>query len=501
MMRSLYSAVSGLRTHQSKMDVLGNNIANVNTVAFKSSSVTFNDVLYQTVSNASGTNTVTGTGGVNAKQIGLGVTTAATKIAITTEGATQTTGDSLDLKISGQNFFVVSNGQSNLFTRDGSFYIDGTGNLCMSSTGYNVMGWQLATDATTQSGYVEPRVIQQDTVSKLTPMSANNMVSPPAATENASLSGIIDNNTSALNNGGYVMTLNFYDTLGFSYTAKFSMSDPDTTTVAGKTYFSMKLTDILNSEGESILGATAANTIFPDVWAQYNASTGVFEEICTRTITGGTGTAADPYTYAFNQAAAQYRVVDDNGKTTGVKLNIATTDGDNSLPLDNLTAINADSNFRNISIDMTTSYNYDNDGTSTLSMTRGDTDGSNAGYPVGSMTGLTIDSTGCIYGTYNNGTTLLLCQIATAAFANASGLESLGNNCYATTLNSGEFDGIGQDISANAGTITSGVLEMSNVDLSAEFTNMITTQRGFQANSRVITTSDSLLEELINLKR
>ncbi len=478
MMRSLYSAVSGLRTHQSKMDVIGNNISNVNTTAFKSTSVTFNDVLYQTVSSASGTNTVTGTGGVNAKQIGLGVTTAATKIAITTEGATQTTGDSLDLKISGSNFFIVSDGTSNIFTRDGSFYIDGNGNLCMSSTGYNVMGWQLATDATTATGYVEPRTIQQDTVSKLTPMSANNLVSPPVATSYATISGIIDNNTSALSNGGYVMTLNFYDSLGYSYTAKFTLTGPDTDT-AGQTKFTMALSDILDSSGNSILdlnadgdyaddNEVAPTTIFANTTVTYNSSTGVFQAVSANAYT-------DP---------------DDATTTLGVALNLA-----------NNTILNRDGNFSNINIDMTTSYNYDNDGTSTMSMTRGDTDGSNAGYPVGSMTGLTIDSTGCIYGTYNNGTTLLLCQIATAAFANPSGLESLGNNCYATTLNSGEFDGIGQDISSNAGTITSGVLEMSNVDLSAEFTNMITTQRGFQANSRVITTSDSLLEELINLKR
>ena len=131
MMRSMYSAVSGLKTHQTKMDVIGNNIANVNTVAFKSSSVVFQDVLYQLSSNASGANATTGVGGVNAKQIGLGVTTGATNLSITTSGAAETTGNPFDIRLSDQsttNFFIVNNGSENLFTRSGSFYVDGAGN-------------------------------------------------------------------------------------------------------------------------------------------------------------------------------------------------------------------------------------------------------------------------------------------------------------------------------------------------------------------------------------
>ena len=123
------------------------------------------------------------------------------------------------------------------------------------------------------------------------------------------------------------------------------------------------------------------------------------------------------------------------------------------------------------------------------------------GRKLGAMTGISIDTNGRIYGTYDNGNTELLGQIAVAQFSNASGLEKVGESCYRTTLNSGEFDGIGVEISADGSSMTTGELEMSNVDLSSEFTSMITTQRGFQANSRVITTSDTLLEELVNLKR
>ena len=133
MMRSMYSAVSGLKTHQTKMDVIGNNIANVNTVAFKSSSVNFSEIMYQTLSNASGANLEKGTGGVNAKQIGLGTSMASTTVNVTSAGAAQSTGNPFDIRISdagsSSSFFVVNNGSENLFTRAGSFYIDGAGNL------------------------------------------------------------------------------------------------------------------------------------------------------------------------------------------------------------------------------------------------------------------------------------------------------------------------------------------------------------------------------------
>ena len=168
MMRSLFSAVSGLKTHQTRMDVIGNNVANVNTVAFKSSGVTFSEIMYQTISGASGANAATGRGGVNAKQIGLGVSTGSTKTRITLPGAAETTGDGLDVRLtdtSTSNFFIVNNGSKNLFTRAGSFYVDGAGNLCMTSTGYTVMGWQV--DETTGE-------IKKDQVSALKVMEEKN---------------------------------------------------------------------------------------------------------------------------------------------------------------------------------------------------------------------------------------------------------------------------------------------------------------------------------------
>ncbi|MCR4697011.1 MAG: flagellar hook-basal body complex protein, partial [Lachnospiraceae bacterium] len=144
---------------------------------------------------------------------------------------------------------------------------------------------------------------------------------------------------------------------------------------------------------------------------------------------------------------------------------------------------------------------FNNNGTSTIAMVSGDDKGLGSGRKLGELSGVSIQNNGMIYASYDNGQTRLLGQIAVASFANASGLQKEGDNLYSATLNSGEFDGIGVDVTAGGGYISTGVLEMSNVDLSAEFTEMITTQRGFQANSRIITVSDTLLEELVNLKR
>ena len=185
MMRSLYSGVAGLKTHQTKMDVIGNNIANVNTVGYKSQSINFSELMYQTTQSASGPNAASGKAGTNAKQIGLGVKTAAITTAITQSGSSQTTGNPFDIQIKGDSFFVVSDGSNTYFTKDGSFNVDALGNLAMSSNGYSVMGWGV--DETTGE-------IKKDTVSPIKVMSAENMTYPPEATTKAYVSGIIDKN-------------------------------------------------------------------------------------------------------------------------------------------------------------------------------------------------------------------------------------------------------------------------------------------------------------------
>jgi flagellar hook protein FlgE len=171
------------------------------------------------------------------------------------------------------------------------------------------------------------------------------------------------------------------------------------------------------------------------------------------------------------------------------------TSGSNTFTL-NLSALGTQGNFSNIEFDISNTTNENNGGKSTISGLKDD------GRKVGTMSGVSIANDGVITASYTNGMQRSIGQIAVATFANSMGLENVGDNLYETTTNSGEFDGVGVDIKASGtGYMTTGVLEMSNVDLATEFTNMITTQRGFQANSRIITTSDTLLEELVNLKR
>ena len=558
MMRALYSGVSGLKTHQTKMDVIGNNISNVNTVGFKASSTTFSDIMYQTTSGATAATATTG--GKNAMQIGLGVATAATKVSITSSGAAQSTGDAFDIRLTDSNstnFFIVNNGTENLFTRAGSFYLDGAGNLAMTSTGYTVMGWQ-----------VDPLTgdIRKDTVSALRIMQADNMTSAPEATTKANVAGLIDkNDTNVTSDAGYVRTLSFFDNLGYSYTAKFAYKAVDTD--AGT--YSVELTNIYDSDNNDILkewldqqgvdpttGSNALDQIFgndtkavksfsvaknytldttgnpaqitytengktytmvtgadgapvtvggqlgyqftdgaggqifrsvSDIYG-VDAATAATGKLAVDTATGMLNLTYDTtnYTLQFNTSDGTFRYIDSAG-TNGVNLNMSLL-GDN---------------FENIAIDFSHLLNQNNDGSSTAEFEKGAaekaTDGT--GKKLGQLTGVYIDGTGKIYGDYDNGNTVLLGQIPVAQFANASGLESLGNNCYGTTLNSGDFDGIGVEVTADGGKMTTGQLEMSNVDLSEQFTDMITTQRGFQANSRIITTSDTLLEELVNLKR
>jgi len=584
------------------MDVIGNNVSNVNTVAFKSSGVTFSEIMYQTISGASGPSQTRG--GVNAKQIGLGVNTGSTKIRITSAGSAETTGDPFDVRLtdtSTTNFFIVNNGSKNLFTRAGSFYVDAGGNLAMTSTGYTVMGWQVDPDTGD---------IRKEQVSALKVMEEKNLTSPPEATTNARASGIMDKNDSNVNSdAGYAMNLNFYDSLGYAYVAKFAVrvDDPKTQT------YTVELSDILDSNNHSVLNdyiqsvGGDRNTALANLFGQnatlkktytssdpnliynggnwyyrYKSYTGVQTGVPVQTTELSNAMTADPddpyvYTVTYTTYSAEDRLKIEAGDTTvtgtpvtkkidlretfgvsadrlaaaGIGTGTAVTGANGEFTMDptwDATGANADrvytvqfnysqpsvnytlkyskddgtftyvgaqgsnsvslnasvlgGEFSNIDIDFSQSKAADQGGSASLGLDKGAIDKTTGiGRALGAMIGISIDGSGKIYGSYDNGNTELLGQIAVAQFANASGLEKVGENCYDTTLNSGDFDGIGVEISADGSKMTSGELEMSNVDLSTEFTQMIITQRGFQSNSRVITVSDTLLEELINLKR
>ena len=579
MMRSMYSGVAGLKTHQTKMDVIGNNIANVNTVAYKSQSVTFSELMYQTTQNASGANALTGTAGINARQIGLGVKMGAINTAIATEGATQTTNNPFDIRITGDSFFIVSNGNDTFFTRDGSFYVDGAGNLAMTSNGYNVMGWQ-----------VDPETmdIKMETVSALRVMSPENMTYPPEATSKAYVAGILDqNDTDVRSSSGKTMNLQFYDNLGYSYTAKLILRNAGETK-DGKHRYTVELSKVLDSnnkevkigdaaafasgtkvtdtkniglrqssgykwngmkladpEGNEVFTAGAGNTPTEEEWVHLATAYGYGDNVdMFKTMTVVKDVAYDSDGDGTNDATATVNinigdVFADKDVTLGGGVTRKATaiagaadatsafeiqqyeipgtvelvfDGktgkfesiggpDNDTVTLNFDTIFPDGRFSDIEVDFSNTTMYNNAGVSTIAATNGDTKGLGSGRKLGQMSGVSISNDGRIYASYDNGQSKLLGQIAVAEFSNASGLEKDGDNLYKATQNSGDFDGIGQDIMADGGYMTTGVLEMSNVDLSSEFTEMITTQRGFQANSRIITVSDTLLEELINLKR
>lgn len=540
MMRALYSGVSGLKTHQTKMDVIGNNIANVNTVAYKASSMSFQELMYQTTAPATGADATTGRGGVNANQIGLGVTTGAISNSITTQGATQTTNDPFDLSIQGNSFFVVNNGSENLYTRAGAFYVDGVGNLAMKTTGYNVMGW-----AADENGNLA------DDITALKVMSAENQVSSPEATELARITGILDRNSSKLNNGGQSISLQVYDDLGYSYTCKYRIvpvQDDQGNNVEGS--YTIALEGIFDSNGDTLGAANYLkqynNGTLP---AEYDPENNAFkaEEIAfgnsivgsqdysiTTSITNADTTSPvttyivknyDGTTKNFtdkNEAMAYYNQLtgleiqadqlgENDGDTVessfavyGFSLDYDVSNGvlkgvggNESKVVMNLNNVKA--SMKAVTIDFSGSTNTANGNVSTIDGKAGDADENKAGKKVGKMSSLSIDGNGYITATYDNGNSRVLGLIAVANFSNASGLEKQGENLYSASLNSGEAS-IGE-IAAQGEKMTNGTLEMSNVDLSTEFTEMITTQRGFQANSRIITTSDSLLEELVNLKR
>ena len=570
MMRSMYSGVAGLKTHQTKMDVIGNNIANVNTVAYKSQSVTFSELMYQTTQAASGANAASGTAGINARQIGLGVKTGAINTAIDSQGASQTTNNPFDIRITGDAFFVVSDGSNNFFTRDGSFYVDGLGNLAMTSNGYNVMGWGV--DESTGD-------IKQDTVKALRIMSAENMTYEPEATTKATVTGILDkNDTSLSSTSGKIMNLMFYDKLGYAYTAKFNIKSTD-----NDGEYTVEIASILDSENNEIAGVDSLNSTsimvnrttplslqagyvwsdqskpelaLPNGTTKIDLSTladgdAAWEDVAKaygfsdvnqflslefQIDMGGGVTTIGMKDYLKN-ISVNYRDASGNTATENAR-KLVNPDGSENLDVEGVEAqriaisgakmlyystatgkfngIGAtgvqnssivlalstlDPNFEDISVDFSTTTMFNNSGVSTMTAASGDHEKLGAGRKLGNMSGITIQQDGRIYASYDNGMSRLLGQIAAATFANASGLMKEGDNLYSASQNSGEFDGIGVEVTTGGGYMTTGVLEMSNVDLSAEFTEMITTQRGFQANSRIITVSDTLLEELVNLKR
>lgn len=412
MLRSMYSGIGGMRNFQTKLDVIGNNIANVNTYGFKKGRVTFKDIASQTMSGASSAQN--NRGGTNAKQIGLGAAVASID-TIMTNSSLQTTGRLLDLGVDGDGFFVVKNGNQQYYSRAGNFDIDSVGNL-VNSDGLKVQGY--AMNPTT--GLPNTSKLVDLTIDK-------NATILPQATTFAKYAGNLDSNA------------------------------------ANGTSYSMDMT-VRNSLGNEI-----PITV---VFTKQNATD--WNVDLNTTAAGYTVTDAAPlFTVRF----------DATGKAVPVG-NAGNYTITSPAPASPITLNNAALDFSGLTQTAAAS-----------SVSVKEKDGS-AG---GSLTSFTFGQSGEITGVFSNGQVKTLGQIALATFSNPGGLLKTGGNTFQESNNSGI-----PNVSTpgnSRGVVQAGTLEMSNVDLSEEFTDMIVAQRGFQANSRIITTSDQILEELVNLKR
>ena len=443
MLRSLYTGISGLRSHQTMMDVTGNNIANVNTTGYKTANTIFEDTLSQTLANAGAP--AGQQGGTNPAQVGLGVRVA----GITTnfsQGATQVTGRNTDMLVDGDGFFVVRQNGVNQFTRNGSFNVDGSGTL-VNLNGAQVQGWQAnANGAVNTSNNATP--IQIPIGQLLNPKKTDNLVL------NGSLDNTIDKLWTAAATPGdtHVLKYPVYDNNGVS----------NDVTVE---FRPMRASGTPNTDPKAGL---------VDQWDVVVSHPGLTTPVTT-------------------QLSVTYQA--DGTQTVTLDASAGPKAGDKLFTVPNIK-----------SADGTTSFAFDLD-LSKLSITnRQGTAKSDAravsqdGAPASTLSTWKVGPDGTIIGTFNDGRTQALARIAVANFDNPAGLSKNGSSTYSATVNSGD-PAIGSPAEGGRGSLVSGALEMSNVDLAQEFTNLIVSQRGFQANSRIITTSDEMLQELVNLKR
>ena len=462
MMRSMWSGVAGLKTHQLEMDVIGNNIANVNTTAYKSQATGFQDVLYQTVKEGTGAGQRMAS--TNISQVGLGSKLGSVYTNIAAQGSAITTNNVMDLMITGPSFFIISPdidaGLAN-YSRDGSFTIDESGDLVTQSNGYYVMGVMGDGGVPDGAAVTKLRLIDRRPVTETD--EDGNIITKMKdymegeGTKATYMKGNLDSDDPALVEGKG-LSLEIYGDDGKVYTLKFNITDSGDDDIST---FNMKLASVTDENG-NIVGEKDTN----EINLTYDKHSGV---ISSASKDGST------ITYTKN---AQGKIVPSGALNIDI-------DGVGSFELD-----------------LANTTNYAGSATShasTLYAYKGDTKGLRKGFPDGELTGLSFGTDGSVFGTYSNGQTIKKAQIAVAEFSNAMGLEKVGDNLYQASLNSGLP--MIQDITKDGGYMNSGVLEGSNVDLAKEFTDMITTQRGFQANSRVITTSDEMLQILRGLKR
>jgi len=457
MLRSLYSGVSGLQNHQTRMDVIGNNVSNINTTGFKKGRVTFQDILSQTSSGAARPNDTRG--GINAEQVGLGMSVASID-NIMTQGSLQTTGKNTDIAITGEGFFVAQDGDQSFHTRNGNFMIDSKGTL-VNSNGLRIQGWMsevfpngeylIDTSAPIGDLLIEPgqKVEAKETsaVRFRSNLNANALVLTEDATATERLEA------------SHGTSMDIFDPYGNNW----RLSSTFEKNALNEWGMSFNMTDEIGNAIENVRVSIGTQKLDTDNTLNLTFNTNGTLAAAIE----GAGEAGDAD--AEGQVLATISYDHPDGTTR-----------DFDLELGEIGSVK--NTITQFASRFTTEAYYQN------------------GNSMGYMESFSIDESGTITGIMDNGVRRPLGQIAMSSFTNPMGLEKIGNSLYVSSNNSGTAS-IGEAGTMGRGTMFVGALEMSNVDLSESFTDMIVTERGFQSNSRVITTSDSMLQEILNLKR
>ncbi len=425
MLQALLSGVASIKAQQTRMNVIGNNLANVNTTAFKGSRVTFQDMVYQTLRGASSPGAAAG--GRNALQLGLGVLVGGTDTNVE-QGSLNATNRPGDLAIQGNGYFIVSDGNALTYTRDGSFDLDANGDLVMRATGQRVMGW--GADAL---GALDSNQPIDATSAINIPVGQQSAVQQTSRVE---LAGNLKGSAAATDS--WSTTVRTYDSLGGTHDITIKFTNRQSPPAAGGPTGATSSWDWSASEGSTVIGSSAS--------------------------TGNAPMFFDGNGHILNGDVLGKVTVPAAGAAPAFDIN---------LHFGSITQLSSETSVQ-IS--------------------------SQNGYPAGSLQGFNIGADGVVTGVFTNGLTRQLGQIAMANFPNPGGLERIGNNQWRQTDNSG-IAGIGAANSGGRGNINAGFLEQSNVDIGTEFTDLIVTQRGFQANTKVVTTVDEMLQDLIAMRR
>ncbi len=463
MMRSLYSGVSGLKNHQVRMDVIGNNISNVNTHGFKTERVTFQDMISQELSGAMGPKE--SLGGINPKQVGLGSLIAAID-KIMTQGSFQSTGKNTDVAISGEGFFVLKEGDKEFFTRAGAFNVDKNGYYVNPANGLKVQGWNAKVDeqgnkfvntATTVDDIILPLYSKEPAkATKEVIYQSNLNASVPAVPEDSKPEDIkkFINEPDPRKRRGHQTSIIVYDDEGIEREVKLDM---------------YKIRDNVWRASVSMTDATqvSVDVAGKDQNTQVPGNTEFELSFAPDGRLVGVSDGVDSVSSGKLSAEVSFRIAG-NPEKQSFSLNL----GESGM-VQGITQYAAEFTTKAIKQD---------------------------GYTMGYMEAFSIDNSGKIIGMYTNGVQQELAQVALAIFTNPAGLNKAGDTLYSYSMNSGDVM-IGESGIGGRGKINAGILEMSNVDLSDQFTDMIVTQRGFQANSRTITTSDQMIQEVLGLKR